>query len=407
MSHSEKQVVVVGAGFGGIRAALDLDKLLPSDYAIVLIDRNNYHGPQPMLFEVAAAHVAEPVETDFLKARGAIAVPLAHVFKKTRVRIVRGEVSEFFFGEKKVALADGRRFSYSYLVMALGSETNYFAIDGMIENAFPVKNLNEALALRAEIEEVFARKEKNEFIRFIVGGGGFVGVEVAGELTFLLKELAQKYGRDVSRATITVVEGSPSILAGAKTWVQKKATARLQKLGVEVLTNGRITSCSAGRVVLGSGETMPVDILIWTAGIKAPAVIECLSGVPQIKGCLSLTPFLNLEQFKEVYGVGDLVASPVPATAQRALVQGKTAAKNIAHVIAGEPLARYSPVDPVFVVPVGGRYGLADLHGVHLVGFPAWCLKMIVELKYLVSILPIHKAMRHWLQGVQVYVSND
>src|SRR4051812_11128134 len=134
-----KQVVIVGGGFGGVRAALDLNRLLPREWGITLIDRNPYHGPQPMLFEVAAAYIPTDVRVEFLKAKGAVSVPYNNIFRGKRVKVVRGEVASLSFPEKKVSLMDGRHLAYTHLVLALGSETNYFNIDGMAEGSFSVK----------------------------------------------------------------------------------------------------------------------------------------------------------------------------------------------------------------------------------------------------------------------------
>lgn len=411
--HDRKQVVILGGGFAGVRAALDLNHLLPHNWSILVVDINRYHSPHPMLYEVATAVVPSLSKVEFEHLEGTAAIPFVELFVGTRVRFRQGRAQEVLFEEKRVLLSDGTRIPYNYLLLALGSQTNYFSVPGLESRAFPLKSVADALNVRNGLEEVFARKQAHEKISIIVGGGGYTGVELAGELPGFVRALSQKYGRKPDDTSIAIVEAGSSVLGTASPWVIERVVRRLIALGVKIQTGAAISSYEDSQVVLASGEKLPADFLAWTAGIRSPDMSLTIDA-PKEKGYLVTNDFLQLDGHDDVFAVGDMVycfnpekKCPVAATAQRAMAQGRAAAYNIASHVMEAPMTVFHPTDPLFVIPVGRKFAIADLGSVHFEGIFAWMLKMIVEGKYFLSIMPPGKALALWLQGIKIFVRND
>lgn len=409
----KKNVVIVGGGFAGVRAALDLNHLLPLDWGILVIDSNRYHSPHPMLYEVATAVLPSERKIDFEHLEGTAAIPYHELFSGTRVRFRQGKALEVLFGEKRVLLTDGTRIPYNFLLLSVGSQTNYFSVPGLESRAFPMKSVTDALNVRNGLEELFSRKGQKEFISIVVGGGGYTGVELAGELPGFVRKLSEKYGRRVDDTSITVVEASPRILGAGSEWVTDRVVRRLISLGIKIKLGSAISSYDENEVTLADGSKVPADFLVWTAGIKSPDMSLKID-VPKEKGYLVTNDHLQLAGHDDVFAVGDMVycfnpvkKCPVAATAQRAIQQAAAAASNIASHATGEPMKVFAPTDPLFVVPVGRKFAIADLGGIRFEGFSAWILKMIIEGKYLTSILPLGRALALWLGGIKIFVRND
>lgn len=409
----KKHVVVVGGGFGGLRTALDLERRLSEEYRIILVDANSYHTPHSMLYEVASALLPKDRRIDFHLVRGTVAIPFHLILRNKRISFVKGRVRDFDLVDR-VVVVDGFRIPYEYLVLALGSTSNYYSIPGLEEKSFPMKTLDDALNLRNAIEELFSRKRFDEDISIVIGGGGFTGVELATELASLIRGLCGKYKRDKNSVSLVLLEAGPSVLAGTDPKMIADALSRLEMCEVPVFTDSAIQNYDHGRVLLSKGLSIPADILVWTAGITAPAVLEQLGAVSREKNFLKTDSHLRLESHPEVFAIGDLAwcfsdkkKCVVPPTAQRAVSQGHVAAENIFRSIHSLPLLSYEPQDPAFVVPLGRKHAAADLWGVRFTGFFAWAVKMGVFLHYLASILPLWRALPIWMHGVRVYTRND
>ena len=427
VNTEQKNIVILGGGFGGVRVALDLSWRIPSGYQIILIDQRGYHLMHWILYEIATVYLKHISRFDYEAVEGASAILFGDIFKGTNVKFLQGRVSDVFLPDKVLGIefpdyrdpaknepALSGLIKYEYLVMALGSETNYFGIKGLREAAYGLKDLNDSLNVRDALEELFAGKGVDDNINIVVGGGGFTGVEFSGELVGYVKKLAEKYQLSPKRVHISVVEAGKCLLPGAKDWLIAAATKRLSRLGIHLVLESPIEKYEQGQIFLAGGRIMPADLLIWTAGVRANTLMDHLAGVDLTKTCLMVNDALQIPQHPEVFGIGDNVycfnpakGCPVPATAQRAVDQGRVVANNIARLIEGKSLVAYKPRDPAFIVPIGGKYALADIYGVQLEGVIAWWAKMLVGLKYLLSILPVSRAIRLWWAGLFIWVSND
>ena len=234
------EIIIVGGGFGGARIAKILSKWSGGGrhhINITLIDKSRYHTFYPNLYEVATAHISEVfghLPLDFFNLKSSAIYPLEDIFADDlNVSVLEGEVIGVDFKKNKVRLKNSPALSYDILVLAAGSETNYFNIAGMGANAFPMKSFFDALEVRNTVDEAFFRASKNQIVKIAIGGGGFTGCELAGELAGYMKKLARVHGRPEYYGECLIVEAAENLLGGVGTKLQKKAKARLEKLGVK------------------------------------------------------------------------------------------------------------------------------------------------------------------------------
>lgn len=413
------KVLILGAGFGGVRCALDLEKSAPKDLEIVVIDKNDYHTFQPALYETASAfYVGDNPKSqkfNFHKIKRSAAVPLRDIFGGKNIRFHQAEVKGVDVNFKNVSLSSGEVMNYDYLVLALGSETNYFGIPHMAERAYPLKTVEDALNIKSAIDELFYNKKSDDAIRIAIGGGGVAGSELATELAGDIKKLAKKHKHLKNGVSLTVIEASPNVLGRAAPWIVQIAQKRLEDLGVKVLASKKIIDVTDKEVLFDGGETVPFDLLIWTAGIKANSILMKISGIEMDKTCKVVVDMsLQVHPHSSVFAIGDNTwcfdaesQMAAPAMVQTAIDQGAIAARNIVNSIKGMPLEKYRYKGVKFIIPLGGKFGIADLGKVHLVGFTAWFLKQLTFLKYFATILPKFKALRFWCGEQKVFHKND
>ncbi len=261
-----KKALILGAGFGGVRCALDLEKSAPKDLEITVIDKNDYHTFQPALYEVASTFYAgenpKKQKFDFQKIKRGAAVPLAEIFRGRNIKFVQAEIKNVDVASKKVALSSGESMDFDFLVLALGSETNYFGIPHMSEKSYPLKTVEDALNIKTAIDELFYNKKSGEEIKIAIGGGGVAGSELAAELAGDIRKLAKKHRHLKDKVSLTIIEASPNVLGRAAPWVIDIAQKRLQELGVKVLVSKKIIDVSDHEVLLDGNEKVPFDVAI-------------------------------------------------------------------------------------------------------------------------------------------------
>jgi len=422
---AKKNIVILGAGFGGLRAALLLAKKrralgMESRCRITLIDRNSYQTYTPTLYE--ASTTAKEIANN-LDLKSIVTLPIAKIIKDSGIEFAETEVKTLDLAEGDIHCGNGQKYRFDYLILALGSETNYFDIPGLRENALALKTFVDALKIRDKIADAM-QSGKSE-ARVIIGGGGSTGVELAGELHGWLSELQEEVYKKEHRQvafSVTLVEAGPSILLGFPDPIVKKVQKRLQGFQTEIIVNAPIEKVAPGETILKNGRSLSYDVLIWTGGVKAsslmgtlPLKLEKRGRVEVVGGmeCLPQSPDLRL--YGRIYGLGDAVCfydpitgRPIPGVARAALSQAKVVAENIILDILGEKHHRdYLPKDYPYIIPVGGKWAIAKLGPFILWGFFGWILKGLVEFNYLLSVLSFWKAVKIWLKGLWIFVKND
>ncbi len=413
-------IVILGGGYGGIRVALDLAKTRLVD--IVVVDKNLYHVLPSQFFELGSLFKKEnrpASREEFRELFHSSAVPYDDIFENfPAIEYVEDIVEAVEPDRELVVLKSGREIQYQWLVVALGSQTNYFNIPHLERNAIGFKNVEEVFNIRDRIDELFYSSPKNKKITILVGGGGVTGCEFSSELVGYMKKLSRIHARPVGAWECVLVEASPTILGTSSPWIQQKARARLRKLGVTVLTESPIVDVWPGRIYITQARTpFSFDLLIWTAGVKGACEGEIIRGVPlQKKNCLIVGLALEVVPYSNVFTIGDIAASmdprtgaSIPMTAQKAIHEGAYVAGVIRSRIKNpkRTIMPYRPKMSSYIIPLGGKYALLETPRVHLSGFPIWILKYVVLLRYLLTILPPAKAFRQVFRELALYTRND
>lgn len=410
-----KNIIIAGAGFGGITAALKLAKNIgphKKDYEIILIDKHHHHLYTPALYEIAAI----PKEvTPEAPLKSSILIPINDILRAKPVKFVCDEIIGLRASDNKLILKNSAEIEYEFLILALGSETNYFDIPGLKENSFPLKTYADAAKLRDIIENLVREKEN---IKIVVGGGGASGVELVAEfvnfICTLQKEILEN--RKSCAVEFMLLEADSEILGGFEPWALDKARSRLIRLGIKIKTNSVIGSVAPGTITLKSGTTESYDIFIWTGGVKGPEIFKNFGLPLSNKGALLIDEYLQIKNAGgHIFAIGDNSNFTNPRTGKPLLwnvpvaeAEGRLAAKNILLALSGLPPKKFSPLKKYpYILTVGGRYAIADLLFIKFSGFLGLAAKALVELKYLIFILPLRKALTIWFKAVKYYSAND
>jgi NADH dehydrogenase len=381
-------IVIVGAGYAGIETALYLHKRKKKDdIKITVIDKNSYHTLLTELHETAGNRIAED----------GVIVPLRDIFQYTDVEIIKDEIINFDIKNNMIS-SKYNKYKFDYLVLAFGSEPNYYGIPGMKEYCFPLWSFNDSLKIREHIIDCFIKaSQENEKIKrkslltFIVGGGGFTGVEMMGELGNWVKKLCIEYNIDRSEVSLYLIEALPKILTILKESNVKKAMNYLtHKLKVNVLLESAITKLEPERVELKDGRAINTHTLIWTAGIKASSLTDLIDMEKNKTSRIVVDQYTKTE-FNNVYAVGDICAFTydgklLPPLVESAVQTGKNAAVNILSDIKGSQKKKLEPKLHGVMVSIGRGFAVSEIMGKQL---PIW---LSILMKYMVNI--------HYLFGI-------
>jgi NADH dehydrogenase len=380
------RVVVIGAGFGGLRVARGL---AGASADVLVLDRHNYHCFQPLLYQVATAGL-EPEE---------IAHPVRQILRGLpNVRFRLADVKEVDLTARQV-VTDVGSIPYDYLVIAAGSATNFFGNQELASTALSIKGTNEAVAVRNHVLECFERavaetdpRRRAALLTFVVAGGGPTGVEFAGALAELIRlVLVHDYtGLDVKESRVILVEGGPAVLPTMVTSLQQAAVRALVQKGVDVRLNALVKRFDGESVELGSGETIPTRTLVWAAGVRAAELSASPSLPSQRSGRVTVEPTLQVPEHPEVFIIGDLAnflvdGKPLPMVAPVAIQQGEHVATNIRRLLANQPLLDFHYFDKGTMATIGRGSAVCEIGPLRLTGFPAWVAWLGVHLLQIVS----------------------
>jgi NADH dehydrogenase len=407
--QEKKSIVILGGGFAGVRAALDLDDYLHDNqnYEIVLIDRKDYQCYHPGLYEAATT---EHGLVEARKVKRTVAIPFSDIFSKTRVKVFKAYIDRIDTSQGKI-VTDSRVVPFDYLVVAMGSTADYYGIPNLDKFGFTLKSLEDAIMIRNRVEDLVMKKDSGTII---IGGGGFAGVEFAGELHNLLKHECRDHEKDLKNFKILIVEGGTGFLPGLSEKVSGMVASRMLEMGIESKFSSLITGVEKDSVTLNMKDKIMCDLLIWTGGVRSCVLpVDC--PLEQDKKSRTLTqPSLNLQHCTNVFIIGDNLCMidpatkrPVPQTAQEAINQGKLAAKNIYRMIKNKTLLPYHPTSLRYVIPVGGKFAIMYNPNLIISGFWGWVVRKLADLRYFASVLPIWKALGYWLFENNIFMKND
>lgn len=383
----KEKIVVLGAGYGGLRVIQQLNRFLDKKmpYELILIDKNNYHTFMTQLYEVAAS-TCDPKD---------ITIPLEQVLVKSNVTFIQDSVNTIDFTNREVLLKGGRSVSFKYLVIALGSEPEYFGIKGLKENSISLSSLINAQTINIKVKSILegyinGKGPEENRPGFVVGGGGLTGVELAGELACFLQSSIKGTGL-AGKCAVTLVEASGELLPGMSSHVASYANTILKECGVEVITGDRLQSVVPGEINMASGRKIPFSLFIWAGGVRGNRVLQDSNLKVDQRGRLIVNQYLQYIDDPYVYAVGDSALAkepstgqPVLPTAQAALQHGQIVARNIYRDICGDKKLPYQPRTVLLLITVGRGKGLGETKKYfRITGRSAAWLKKIIPLRYL------------------------
>jgi NADH:quinone reductase (non-electrogenic) len=386
MQTTKPRIVIIGGGFGGLKAAESLARLPVS---ITLVDRRNHHTFQPLLYQVATAGLS-PAE---------IAAPIRSIMARHRnVEVLLGEVYGFDLVRHIVKLR-GFEVSYDYLVVAAGASHAYFGHDEWEAFAPGLKTIEDALEIRRSVLLAFELAERQAAttghhtpLSFVIVGAGPTGVELAGTLAEISRRSLRDDFRNIdpSHTRITLLEAGPSVLASYPQDLRESALRQLQKLGVDVRLNSAVTDVRRGEIHVGS-EVIPATLIFWAAGVSASPLGRELRAPTDRNGRVLVDADLTLPGHPEVFVIGDLASlkqsegTLLPGVAPVAMQQGRWVAKQIAADMAGKPRKPFHYVDKGSLATIGRAAAVADFGKVHISGFLAWLSWLFIHIFFLVG----------------------
>ncbi|NNF58972.1 MAG: NAD(P)/FAD-dependent oxidoreductase [Rhodothermaceae bacterium] len=400
------RIVVVGVGHGGMEAVKELDGT-PAD--VLLVDRNNYHKFQPLLYQVATAGLQE----------GDITQSARHIFQKQKnVDFRLATVLGADLDARVLQVDQGPPIPYDYLILAAGASTAYFGVEGAQTYGFPLKNVADAVNLRSHVLLQFEKANRNAALieegalNFVVVGGGATGVETAGALIELFdRVLCRDFaGLDVDRARVILVERGDALMEAYKPDLQAYTKRQLEKRGVEVWLDTAVESVSAEAVQFEGGESLATQTLIWAAGVRANPLADEL-GLEQTRGSrLVVDDTLRVSGHPEVFAVGDLAGATdptgqlYPQVAQVAIQQGIHAAKEIERAMRGIQPEAFQYKDLGQMATIGRNAAILEFpSGRGLKGLLAWLGWAVIHVVNLVGFRNRLSVLINWVYNYFTY----
>lgn len=379
-------VVVVGAGFGGLNAARALRR---APVKVVLLDRNNYHLFQPLLYQVATAGL-EPEE---------IARPARAILRRQKnfdFRMVL--VTRVDLAARRLETSVGP-ISYDFLILAPGGETNFFGLESMRQHGLGLKDIPDAIAIRNQVLTAFERamlepdaEQRRALLTFIVVGGGPTGVEMAGALSELIRlVLVKDYPRlNIKDVRILLLEATDKLLAAMPERLREAAAKTLWRKWIEVRFSAQVADYDGKQLRLKSGEIIPAQTVIWAAGVRASPLNASLGLPAGRQGRIAVEPTLQVAGHPEVFIIGDAAyreqdGEPLPMVAPVAIQMGRSVARNIGRLLRNQRLEPFRYKDQGTLATIGRNAAVANVYGIKASGFIAWVMWLGIHIIQLIG----------------------
>jgi NADH dehydrogenase len=390
MADSVPRVVVIGGGFGGLTLAKELGK---APVALTLVDRQNHHLFQPLLYQVAMAGLS-PSE---------IAMPIRSVLRRQKNTLVLlDEVVNIDLAERRVLLARQPALAYDYLVIAVGARTHYFGHDEWAEFAPGLKSIDDAVEIRRRVLLAFEAAEREllpekraHLLNFVVIGGGPTGVELAGSIAELSHQVLARDFRRVqpSEVRVLLIEGGPRVLPSFAPELSDKTVEQLSELGVQVRTGAVVERIGPRGVVLRSGEVIAAETVLWAAGVSASPLLAKIGIEVDRAGRAKVAPDCSLPGHPEAFVIGDAAylldesGKPLPGVSPTAMQMARHVAGIIERELRGPAAPRppFRYFDKGSMATIGRKRAIAQVKELKLHGFLAWWAWLVVHIWYLIG----------------------
>ena len=404
---TQKRIIVIGAGFGGLQVAQSLAG--NDDFQIVLIDKNNYHQFQPLFYQVATAGI-EP---------SAISFPLRLAFHNHPNVHVRVASVTKIISENNTIETNLGEIQYDYLILAIGADTNFYGNKNIEEKALPMKSVGEALGLRNRLLENFEKalvsdneEDKSGLLNIVVVGGGPTGVEVSGTLAEMKKHVLPKDYPELNfdLMQIYIVESGTELLGPMSKNAQVKSKEYLEQLGVKVMLDTRVSDFDGQYVYFADNLKIRTNNLVWAAGVKANAIEGINPSIIMRGGRMKVNSYSQIDGYENIFALGDVALMTEekypnghPQVAQPAIQQGKLLAKNLINLIRGNELKAFKYRDLGSMATVGRNLAVVDLPFWKFQGFFAWLTWMFVHLMAIVGVKNKVLIFINWLWNYVTY----
>ena len=391
-------MVIIGAGFGGLEVA---SKLRRAPVRITLLDRENYHTFQPLLYQVAIAGLIP----------SQIAYPVRTIFRRqANLTFQMGEVTDIDLDRRYVKL-DGSFIAYDYLIVAVGGETNFFGLHSVEENARQVKNIQHAVETRNHLLKMFElasheveAEKRRALLTFVVVGGGPTGVETAGALSELIRLVMTKDypAMDLREVRVLLLEAADHLMGMYPPPLRRATSDLLRSKGVEIGLSTRLADFDGVHATLGDGSVINTRTVIWTAGLRAAEMLDGLGLDQSSSGRLVVEQTLQLPGRPEVFVLGDAAhlvddaGQPLPMLATVAQQEARAAATNIIRMVQGKPPTGFHYKDPGLLATIGRNAAVARLWGLSFSGFIAWVIWVGLHIYRLVGFRNRLVVMINW-----------
>lgn len=404
---NKPNIVIIGAGFGGLAMARAF-KNKPVD--VLLIDKHNYHNFQPLMYQVATGGL-EP---------GSIAYPVRRIFRNYKnINFKMAEVHSVAPEKNRLKTSVGT-IAYDYLIIATGSQNNYFNFEPVKDKLLTLKSIPDALNLRSfifqNLERAMVRENDDkidEILNVAVVGGGPAGIELAGALAEMKRYVIPRDfpDLDVSKMHVNLYEAAPKLLAMMSEEASQKSEEYLKELGINVLLNAKVSGYDGKKITLEDGSDFITDTVIWTAGVKGAPINGLPEDVLTRGGRIQVNEFNQIGGFENLFAIGDVAAhitdhdpKGLPMLAPVAQQQGKLLSKNILRSISGKPMEAFSYKDKGTMATVGRKKAVVDLPGFKFQGSFAWFVWMFVHIFSLIGFRNKLLALMDWFSN---YISYD
>ncbi|MDE3143356.1 MAG: NAD(P)/FAD-dependent oxidoreductase [Bacteroidota bacterium] len=404
---NQKRVVIIGGGFAGLTLA---KKLSSKYFQVVLIDKNNYHQFQPLLYQVAASGL-EPSSISF---------PFRKTFQHKKNVIIRMTKVVSLTSESKTVHTATGDIQYDYLVLAQGAKTNYFNNKQLQKNAYSMKSVAEALLLRNTLLQNYEaavdtenKEERSSLLNVVIVGGGPTGVELAGAIAEMKKKILPKDYAELNfrHMHIYLLEAAPCLLNGMNVKSGETVVTYLNQIGVEVKTNAAVKDYDGEKVLLSNGKTIRSRCLIWAAGVKGNHIPGIPASTVSANERILVNQYNQVKDLQSVYAIGDvalmqddILLKGHPQVAQVAIQQAKLLAKNLERLETGKHLTSFHYDDKGSLATVGRNLAVAEIGKLKLKGFVAWFVWMMV---HLMSIIGIKNRLFVLINWVWQYITYD
>jgi len=405
--NNKKRIIIVGGGFGGLRLA---NKLKNSGMQVVLMDKNNYHQFQPLIYQVASAGV-EPSSISF---------PFRKLFQKRKNFFYRMAEVRAIFPDKKIIQTSIGKAEYDYLVFAAGTTTNFYGNEHIQDEAMPMKTVSEAMGLRNAILANLERSitcandvERQELLNVVIVGGGATGVEIAGALSEMKKFVIPNDYPDLDKSLVNIylIEASNRLLSGMSAETSAKSEEFLRRMGVNILLNKKVIDYKDHKVMLEDGSEIATRTFIWVSGVGGVQIGNMDKSFMGRGNRIKVDAYNRVPGMDGVFAIGDQCIQTSdkdypnghPQLAQVAIQQGNLLAKNLCRIEKGKPLQPFHYKNLGSMATIGRNKAVAEFSKIKMQGWFAWVMWLVVHLRSILGVRNKVIVLLNWIWNYFTY----